>query len=246
MDAAEYLKMYEFENDYWWYRGLHELVRHYLRRAPGGLMRRVLDAGCGTGRTLERISDLARPEGIDYSPQAVELCRSRGLERVAVADLNDWRGEAAAYDALVSLDVVCTEGVHDDGRVMAEFYRVIRPGGLLIVNLPAFYLLRRRHDLAVSGLRRYRKRDTVRRLRALGFAVERAGYRLPLLFVVILIRKLFEARQSGAPESDLRPLPAWLNRLLLWGHRLDNRLFAWRLSLPFGSSLFIVCRKDPE
>ncbi len=244
MDAIEYQKMYEFENNYWWYSGLHDLVVHYVRTSAGGMQRRVFDAGCGTGRTLERIAGLGRVQGVDYSEQAVELCRSRGLGRVAVADLNNWQGEADSFDVVVSLDVICTEGIADDQKLLSEFHRILVPGGRLILNLPAFWLLRRRHDLAVSGLRRYRKKEMVRALHALGFKIERAGYRLPLLFIIILILKLFEGRKTGPAESDLKPLPGWLNSLLRLGHRLDNLLFRLCLSLPFGSSLFVVCRKE--
>jgi len=243
MDASEYQKMYAFENDYWWYRGLHELVRFYIKTAPGGENRRIFDAGCGTGRTLEWVVDLGQVEGLDYSAQAIELCKKRGLEKVTVADLNTWKGEKGAYDALISLDVICTDGIVNETKVLEEFYRVLKPGGKLILNLPAFILLRRQHDLAVSGLRRYRKKATISQLRASGFEIDRAGYRLPFLFIIILIRKLFESQSAGPVESDLRPLPAWLNKLLLIKHRLDSFFFRHSLSLPFGSSLFIVCHK---
>ena len=79
--------------------------------------------------------------------------------------------------------------------------------------------------------------------RLLGFLPVRAGYRLPLLFLAILVRRSFERPHAGPAESDLRPLPEWLNRLLWAGHRLENRLFAWGVPFPFGSSLFLVCRK---
>ncbi len=243
MDENEYTKMFDFENDYWWYRGMHELVRHFVQRAPGGPGRRILDAGCGSGRMLELLRDQGRGEGVDYSAQAIELSRSRGLERVRVADLNEWRGETDAYDVIVSLDVICTSGIRDEGEVLAEFHHALRPGGWLILNLPAFRLLRREHDVAVSGARRYRRGETIAQLRRVGFRPQRAGYRLPLLFLVILLRKLLHRRHTGPAESDLRPLPAWCNRLLLAGHRLDNRLFAAGLPMPFGSSLFVVCRK---
>jgi SAM-dependent methyltransferase len=243
MEANEYQKMFDFEQDYWWYCGLHDLVRRWVQRAPGGAERRILDAGCGTGRTLERLKGTGRGEGVDYSAQAIACCRQRGLEAVRVADLNDWRGEASAYDVIVSLDVVCTDGVRDDNAVFSEFHQALKPGGWLILNLPAFMLLRREHDIAVSGRRRYRRNPAMKQLAALGFVIERAGYRLPLLFLAILARKPFESLRSGPAESDLRPLPGWLNRLLRAGHLLENRLFTGGLSFPFGSSLFLVCRK---
>ena len=243
MEEIEYNKMYAFEDGYWWYQGLHDLVHYYVQRAPGGVQRRILDAGCGTGRTLERMADLGLIEGIDYSSQAIALCHRRGIREAKVSDLNTWQGEAESYDVVISLDVICTDGIDDDTAVLRKLHGVLKPGGDLILNLPAFPLLHRRHDLAVSSVRRYLRNTTIRKLKALGFEIKRAGYRLPWLFPIILVRKLFEWRSDDPIASDLSPLPSFLNTLFSISHRLDNLLFTLGVPWPLGSSLFVVCRK---
>ncbi|MDQ1351014.1 MAG: hypothetical protein QG657_1316 [Acidobacteriota bacterium] len=256
MIKEEYEKMYEFENHYWWYRGLHELVRYYVasvsragkkRKEISAEPLRIFDAGCGTGRMLELLDEYGTLEGIDYSPEAISMCRQRGLEKVETGDLNLWNSPPDVYDMIISNDVICTSGVEDDLAVIRIFYSALNPGGYLILNLPAFMVLRSMHDFAVSGIRRYRKKKTARTLQEMGFHMVRVNYRLPALFVFILFQKyilgLFSRDENKTVTSDLKPLPSWLNGLLYFMNRLENRLFTCGVPFLFGSSLFIVCKK---
>lgn len=248
MEKNEYFKMFEFENDYWWYRGLHELVFHYAakhkKKSGADDTFRLFDAGCGTGRTMEILSPVGKVEGVDYMPEAVELCKKRGLENVEQGDLNTWTAPGNSFDVIVSNDVVCTSGVEDDAAVMEKFFNALKPGGVVILNHPAYKILRRRHDIAVFGKRRYRKYKTLKQMKQIGFKTVRATYRLPLLFFVMLLKKvLIESWSKAEVESDLKPLPGFINSLLLFGHRLENKMIQMGIPLPFGSSLFLVCQK---
>jgi SAM-dependent methyltransferase len=244
MEKNEYDKMFRFEDWYWWYRGLHELVLAEVRKYRLGLKSAVLDAGCGTGRLMELLQGEGRVEGFDYSPEAVERCRQRGIRACRTMDLTEWEPEEGLREVIISLDVLCCSGVRDDEAALKKFHRALAGGGILILNLPAFPLLRRAHDLAVSSVRRYRKRAFVRQLEALGFRVLYAGYRLPPLFLAMLAVKTLENLSSKKTiESDLRPLPPLINSVLLAWHWMENRLVRRGVQFPFGSSLFVVARK---
>jgi len=247
MKKEEYYKMFEFENEYWWYRGLHHLVRYYVQKqkeAKPDEEIRIFDAGCGTGRMMEILDQFGSVEGIDYSEEAVSMCKQRGLEQVKVGDLNTWNPPNEIYDIIVSNDVICTSGVEDDMKVIATFYRALKKEGILILNLPAFMALRRRHDIAVFGKRRYRKRKTLIQLKEIGFIPIYAGYRLPALFFVMLGQKhLIERWNREKVESDLKPLPKPINSILFRLHQFENRIINAGIPLPFGSSLFLVLKK---
>lgn len=244
MQLNEYDKMFAFENDYWWYRGLHELVESRMRMIRLGRHLTILDAGCGTGRCAQVLEPHGTVEGIDYSPAAIDYCERRGLKHCRVGDLNEWQPAADVYDVIVSLDVLCCEAIRDDYEVLEKFYYALRRNGVLILNLPAFSLLRRIHDAAVSIVRRYQKGHVVRELRRLGFKVSYAGYRLPLLFFVMLAKKVSEEVMGRRTiQSDLTPLPSWINRSLLAFHRLENALINRGVRFPFGGSLFLVVEK---
>jgi SAM-dependent methyltransferase len=251
MEKNEYYKMFEFENDYWWYRGLHELVRIYVDKLKKENIKagkdnplHIFDAGCGTGRMMELLDSYGTVEGIDYSEDAVKLCKERGLELAQPGDLNTWEPPAETYDVIISNDVICTSGVEDDLAVVEKFHKALKPGGIVILNLPAFMALRRRHDIAVFGKRRYRKRKTLDDLKKIGFIPVRASYRLPHLFLFILLQKnLVERFQKGKIESDLKKLPSLINSVLLGMHRIENKMISWGISFLFGSSLILVLRK---
>jgi SAM-dependent methyltransferase len=246
MEKIEYETMFAVENDFWWYRGLHDLVLRFVRSFVPGPMHpmRILDAGCGTGRMMELLQPYGDVEGFDFSPEAMRFCAHRGLNAVSLQDLVTWRGARDAYDIIVCLDVLYHDSISDEDAIVNEFYRALKPGGTLIVNLPAFELLRRRHDRAVHTRKRFIKKETVGRYKAMGFFINRASYRLPHFFLIILCKKWVERllgdKRTG---SDLAMPPRWLNELLTWCNRLENRCIASGISLPFGTSLFIVARK---
>ena len=252
MEKNEYYKMYDFENDYWWYRGLHELVLHHVKKfkeskSGSNEQLKIFDAGCGTGRMMELLAPYGIVEGGDYSDDAVKLCKERGLENAVSCDLNTWSPASNEYDIIISNDVVCTSGVDDDMKVMKTFFDALKPGGIVILNHPAFMALRRRHDIAVFGKRRYRKYKSIKDMKQLGFKTLRASYRLPWLFFFILLQKnLVERFQKSAAVSDLNKLPGFLNSFILFMNRIENKLISWGIPMVVGSSLFLVCEKPGE
>ena len=247
MKKNEYHKMFEYENKYWWYRGLHELTRHYVvkfKQTKSNEELRILDAGCGTGRMMEMLEGYGIVAGIDDGEEAISLCKKRGLKNVQKEDLNTWEQPADAYDVIISNDVIYISTIADDMAVAEKFHRALKRDGILILNLPAFKVLQRKHDIAVFGVRRYRKKRTLEQLEEIGFVPVHASYRLPPLFFVMLLQKYVLDRLSkGDVESDLKVLPSFINSFLLWLHRLENKIITAGIPLPFGSSLFLVCKK---
>jgi SAM-dependent methyltransferase len=246
MEKNEYKRMYTTENTYWWYRGLHGLVELFLKRlAKNGTNPPViLDAGCGTGRMMEIARNYGAIEGFDFSEEALNFCAMRGLDTVSRQDLSTWQPPSGKFDCITSLDVLYHRGVGDEDKLYPKFSAALKSGGLLVLNLPAFAILRRNHDDAVHTRKRFTKKETVRKLQDAGFRTVCATYRLPYLFFFILVKKAIE-RMAPTSEihSDLDLLPVWLNESLLFLHRLENSIIFSGFPIPFGSSLFIVARK---
>jgi 2-polyprenyl-3-methyl-5-hydroxy-6-metoxy-1,4-benzoquinol methylase len=190
MEKQEYQVMYELENTYWWYVVLHELVESIVKQELHNNQKlQILDAGCGTGKMMEILSSFTEVHGLDYAEQAIDFCKKRGLENVVVANLNTWPPPQAMYDSIISLDVLYHAAIDDDNAVLEKFYKALKPDGVLILNLPAFNILRREHDAVVFNKRRYRKKQLAEQVRKAGFTVEFISYRLPHMFFLILIRK---------------------------------------------------------
>ncbi|MGE5427931.1 MAG: class I SAM-dependent methyltransferase, partial [Methylococcaceae bacterium] len=243
MEKSEYTRMYTLETSFWWYRVLHELVETTIQKQkPKGKIR-ILDAGCGTGRMMEICQKYGKVEGIDYSTDAVDYARKRGLDNVHLGDLNEVQLQPGSYDIIVSLDVLYHAAIKNDRAIVEKFYDALKEGGLLIINLPAFDYLKRSHDIVVHAKKRYRKKAFKKELKEAGFSNLHSSYRMPLLYFIILITKIFHPKPGAQDsESDLKEIPRWLNRLLLSMGRAENWLIRRGIPLPVGSSLFVVAK----
>jgi SAM-dependent methyltransferase len=243
MQTEEYLKLAAVEDRMWYFRSLHRHVGRELD-ARLGTRAAVLDAGCGTGGLIRRLAP-ARPgwawSAVDVSPLAIGLARARVPTTV---DLREASVEAlpfgdASFDAVVSADVLYH--VDDDGAALREYFRVLRPGGVVVLNLPAYAWLWSYHDTAVHSRRRYGRHGTLTKLRAAGFAGVRATHwnTLPFPFIVVR-RKLLPAAGKG---SDVRlgsaPAEAVLGALMWLEHAWVRRVG----TLPFGSSILALAAR---
>ena len=118
MEKNEYRKMYQFEDNYWWYKGLHELVEHYVKKESYNKILKIFDAGCGTGKMLSILKKYGDVKGIDYSKDAIDFCRKRKLDNVEIKDLNTWSSNGELYDIIVCLDVLYHSGIKDDMYIL--------------------------------------------------------------------------------------------------------------------------------
>jgi SAM-dependent methyltransferase len=242
MEKSEYKAIFELENDYWWYKGLHELVEHYVKFYAKKTDAAILDGGCGTGRLMEILSKYGRASGLDYSEDAVSLAKKRGLADIRKQDLTKWESGKNKYDIITSIDVIYC--IQDDELVLGKFHDSLKKGGVLILNLPAFELLRRHHDEIVHTRHRYTVKSIRKKLDKAGFKIMKATYRLPFLFCIILLVKIGELFvKPKTVVSDLKPVPKFINSIMLFWNRLENTLIKAGLYIPFGSSVFVIAVK---
>ena len=210
MDAAEYALMDAVEERMWWYRALHVRLLSALAPASG----RVLDAGCGTGGFLRKLA-LARPDlelvGLEWDAAAAARACAKAACPVARGSVNAPAFADGSFDAVVSADVLCHQSVVP-AVALAELHRVLRPGGLLVLNLPAYEWLRSAHDARVRTARRSTAPALARQLAAAGFGPVRARYWNGLLLPVMAVRRKLAMRGDGA--SDVGEFPPLLDRAL--------------------------------
>ncbi len=224
----------------WWFQGLHANLLDALAAAPAP--QRLLDAGCGTGGLLARLATAlsgATLVGLELDAGAVALARGKGGFLLAAGTIDLMPFAAESFDAVVSADVLCHRGV-DEVRALAGLRRCLRPGGMLVLNLPAYHWLYSAHDAAVHNARRYDRGELRRRLAEAGFTRVRARYWNSILLpLMVLRRKLW--RRAGASEVALLPAP--LERAFGAVLALERRLTRAGLSLPFGGSILATAVK---
>src|SRR6202046_1005252 len=140
---------------HWWYRGRRAVIRAELDALPLPADAQVLDAGCGSGRTMRELEDYGTVRGIELDEDAAELARSRGHGEVTVGRLEQLPWPDRTFDLITSLDVI--EHTPDDRATLAELLRVCRPGGWLLVTVPPDPALCSAREAANQLYRRYRR-----------------------------------------------------------------------------------------
>ena len=251
MEAIEYAAMSLAEDHHWWYVGLHDLVLGVVRRETEKLGRPldILDAGCGTGRLCELMQPFGTITGCDIHPLALEGAGKRGISRVRHCDLATDDLGIGRYDLITLMDVLYHRAVTDERPVLNNLRRCLRDGGLFIIQVAAFELLRGAHDAAVHTRRRYRRSEVVRHLESAGFTVLSASYRMPLCVVPVLLwrwlTRVFPPKAGdGTVLSDLAAaVSPRANQWLAAYVKAENRLLAAGVRLPVGTSVFALARK---
>src|SRR5262245_24943508 len=155
VNREEYARMYEAEERQWWYAGMRALSfalleRHWPPGSAGGAPPRILDAGCGTGNNLRHFASWGRPVGVDLSDEALRFCRERGVAAAGGSLMALPFGDGV-FDCITSFDVIYHRWVSDDAAAVREMARVLRPGGLMLVRVPALQALWGAHDEAVHS-----------------------------------------------------------------------------------------------
>ncbi|MBF0233851.1 MAG: class I SAM-dependent methyltransferase [Desulfamplus sp.] len=244
MELNEYSTMFNVEDDLWWYRGLRALIFKYITNYfVGRKGLKLLDAGCGTGAFLSRCRNY-KSTGIDLSGEAVRFCKQRGLGNVGIASITNIPFSSSIFDIVVSCDVLCQLAEGHDEATLEEFNRVLKPGGVLILNLPAFEALKSSHDKAVHIKHRYTRSEVTKKIKKAGFEVEKISYRnfflFPVAVVVRLVKKIFTSQEDLSSDLSL-PHPT-INKLLTCVLAIENKIMPGG-DFPVGLSVFCVAVK---
>lgn len=243
MNSEEYANLERVEAGHWYYAGKRELVRGWIvRTRPPSVGDVLLDCGAGTGRFAKEMEQHCRILVLDDHEEALRLLRTRFKDEQTMSLAGDQVPlPDRSVDYVTALDVL--EHVPDDAAVVGGFHRLLRPGGLAVVTVPASMALWSDWDVALHHFRRYDRAQ----LRALfpdeTWEVVHVNYTnvavYPAVWCVRRWRRWFPAKSSGARAEDRQP-GDWVNKLLRWQF---TALARWRVPMPFGVSLLLVAKK---
>ncbi len=237
--------MLDVDEHHWWYRGRRRIIRAELDRLALPPAPRLLDAGCGSGRTLEDLVHYGEVCGIELNPDAAEVARARGRGEVRVGRLEELPWESATFDLITCLDVI--EHTPDDRATLRELRRVCKPGGWLLVTVPAYQALWSLHDEANHHYRRYGRRTLRAAAQDAGWTVTRMTSFNSLLLAPAAAVRLAQRRRraNDGYTPQLRLGPAWLNAVLERPLRIEANWLARGRMLPAGLSLLAVLQNPP-
>ncbi|MBL8062167.1 MAG: class I SAM-dependent methyltransferase [Anaerolineales bacterium] len=243
MDPREYEVMAREEERHWWYLGMASITRALLNRwvKPERCLN-ILDAGCGTGAAMTTyLSEYGDVTGVDLYAEAVTVARKRNASRLVRASVLDLPLAPAFFDLVTSFDVLYERGVSDEICALNEFYRVLKPGGQVLVRLPAYNWLRGRHDERVHTRRRFTRGLLKSLLEQSSFQVQHLSYANMFLFPLALAKRIGERFVPPSDnESDFAVggLNNIFRRILSWEAPIASR---W--GLPYGLSVIAIARK---
>lgn len=234
--------MLALDERHWWYRGRRRVLAAVLDRLDPGLPPdpAILDAGCGSGRTLDDLAARGRARGIELNPQGVEAARGRGHE-VTQASVEQIPHDDDTFDLVTCLDVI--EHTDDDAVALKELHRVTKSKGRLVVTVPAHPRLWSRHDVVNGHRRRYTRASLRTAAMKGGWTVARmTGFNVAYLLPAALVRR--RTAHEEAASSDLQLTPPSLDTALELPLRAEAGIIRRGANLPPGLSLLAVLLKD--
>jgi len=248
MEPQEYRLMFEVELHHWWYLGMEKITRALLNKWRSNKPDiSILDAGCGTGAAMSSfLTDYGNVTGVDVSPLALGFCQTRNLTSLAFGSVSVIPFQSDSFDLVTSFDVLCEHAVSSDLAALTEFFRVLRPGGLMLLRLPAYGWLRGQHDLTAHIARRYTAPQVTQLLEDSGFRPLKVSHANTFLFPLAVAKRLLERISPPVPaSSDLSVNVGMFNELFkaILG---SEAFFVSGIGLPFGLSVIALAQKPHE
>jgi SAM-dependent methyltransferase len=223
MDRIVYDRMAEHDSTHWWYTARRDILHDYIAREAGlGNDARILEIGCGTGHNLAMLGQFGSVDAIEIDPAARDIASKRLGKPVGDAPLPALTGiERGAYDMIAVLDVV--EHIEDDVAALKAMKDCLKPGGKILIAVPAHRWMWSAHDVVNHHHRRYSKATLKAAIDAAGLVPRKLGYFNSLLFPLAAAARV-AGRMTGRDDSDDSPPAKPLNKLFEAIFRVERHL----------------------
>lgn len=234
-----YEDLYLQEEKHWWHISKRNVVERMLDAFLRNKKNKILDIGCGAGKTMDMLSRIGTVWGLDNSKTALSFCKKRGgFRHLAFGEAADTGFQDDFFDVITILDVL--EHTEEKATLL-ETKRILKPGGIMIIIVPAYQWLWSNWDDVLKHKKRYTKGYLETVVKDYGFTILRSSYMYSFLVLpVFIFRKLKSHKKSY--ESDFLTNPPLINFLSTLLSNIE-RYFVVRGWVPFGTSLILVCKK---
>lgn len=250
MESQIYQQFLNLERNHWWFRGRRSVYLGLLQsHMKGNTQGPALDLGCGLGGFLPDLQTMGFDVyGADMDFESLQYCVERGFAKCMQTDSYVLPFADNSFELITLFDAI--EHIEDDHRVMAEVARILKPGGKVIISVPAYQFLFANNDRVAQHFRRYNRR-TVRELyEGAGLTVERNTHSnvflFPVILPIVLVSKLLESvldKERKASHSNLSwPMPKFVNDIL---HKIfaAELLVSRHIDWPAGHSIAAIASK---
>ena len=250
MDLTYEAKYHQLEEQHWWFASRRDAVYDLIASLNLPPTAAILEIGCSGGPLMQRLRAAGYSDvtGIDISGPAIELAQARGVLNASLMDGAALEFTAGRFDIVIASDVL--EHIENEAQALREWTRVLKPGGQLLVFVPAHAYLWSTHDVVNHHFRRYSRRGLVAALERAGLRPQRSSFWNAAMYLPTAALRLGRRLLSGpaSPEKkpgdtgDLRHFTGPVNRLLLQWVRAENFLLR-HVDLPLGVSVFALAQK---
>ncbi|MCK4266275.1 MAG: class I SAM-dependent methyltransferase, partial [Thermoplasmata archaeon] len=247
-DASSFEFLFEMEQKHFWHVGRKEIIYDVLKRNTPHLAElRMLEIGCGNGSVLAYLKEKeVNIEGGDIFIEGLKFCQQRSdpvaLYQVDILSL-PFRND---FDIIGVFDVL--EHIEEDEKALAEISQALKPGGTILITVPAHKLLWSYFDESSNHKRRYSRKEIVTKLERNDFVIKKMSFYMFFLFPLMLSIRMInntlrrnEAKRNARTSIELKTVPL-VNRIFLELLRLEKWLMRY-LDLPFGASLMVLAEK---
>lgn len=246
MNVNEYKKLHDAESTYWWHVGRLKIIHGQIKKLQEkGLLKfdaAILNVGAGTGGTIPTLEKFGTVMNVDTSDQAIRFIESGG-HHAKLIDGSTLPFKDSTFDMVVALDVM--EHIEDDAAALKEWLRVIKPGGMIFITVPAYQWLWSDHDVVMHHYRRYSTGQIRSLTKAYPVKIIKLSYMivfsLPLIIAYRLARNLTNPRASRQKSSIIK-VPALVNSFFIMMLSIEARALRLVDAL-FGTSILLVARK---
>jgi SAM-dependent methyltransferase len=238
MERVVYRQMAELDQRHWWYRARRQILAELIRReAMPPPDSKILEIGCGTGHNFEMLRPFGALDAIELDEEARSIAEERLGQRVMDSRLPGLEGvRDRHYDLIATLDVI--EHIDDDAAALAAIATKLKPGGKLVMTVPAHQWMWSAHDTVNHHRRRYSRRALRQLVVNSPLRLEKLGYFNSLLFPLAVAERL-ASKLRGTENADVTLPPAAVNAALTSVFAAERHLVG-RFALPPGLSLFAV------
>jgi SAM-dependent methyltransferase len=249
MDLTYEAKYHQLEEQHWWFASRRDAVYDLIQSLKLPTEAAILEIGCSGGPLMQRLRKQGYTDvtGIDVSTSAIELAKARGVPHVSVMDGAALEFNNARFDLVIASDVL--EHIEDEGKALREWARVLRPGGRLMVFVPAHSYLWSEHDVVNHHFRRYSRTGLVEAISRAGMKPVRSSFWNAALYLPTAALRIVKRLLAGGPATtaagstgDLHQFAGPLNKLLLGWVRAENFVLR-HADLPMGVSVFALAEK---
>ena len=247
MKIEEFAKMEEHAETHWWYLARRKLLKFGIEAYHRcGKTIRILDLASACGNNIIAGRKYGPTFGIDISANSIDYCKKKNISTIVQGNVEKLPFENQSFDIIVAFDVF--EHVLRDYDCIREAVRVLKDGGYLLVNVPAFMALYSKHDQAYEHLRRYTKTGLNRKLEKCRLTVISGSYwSCFILPGVLLQRKVISNFRKSPVQSDFNIEPPQVfNMIFAALSKIENWLMTRRISFPFGVSYYCIARKEKQ